>query len=789
MHVPKMEEVKKQKQGLLRFGALWLVLFLLCVGTALPGLYQDCSNTVSVEEKNGKQLSVKDHVVEQEIRLEGQLQSLTLACSAPSGADYGSAVVTVELQQGNVTIEKTFSAREVGSSLPLTGALQKLKPGTALLTVSGKDFPEGTDLFLSASDMQGSGLDQAKMDGSGTGGPLVLQYHIVRHNAYFYYDTVCLLLLVAVITLIAWLLAFRRGRIVNSKWLFVCSFVLLFVSISLNNPLATFFAEPRSEMAYEFWYKAKYYSFFGNLMSLMSGESLVWTERLMMWCAVKLAGNGKYVFVIAQLMQTSMICAFGSMLCLPTFKRFFPAEVRLLFCWYMGAAMLFPSAYYFWAVSYWACFFLVPFAFVDMRRLKRWQYVLALSFAAVLCVSRIYHILLIPIAIWAVVLAGKERGKRFTLYCGVIAASSAFEVLYSMRAGGSGHVNLALLKPVLFVKNAVYYQVQVLISLFFGNAKLQPVLANLVFLLFFAGIALLTVLWLFRWKDLNRRMTACVLGAMGMLSFGSILINVTVCGCSDSVDFPTNYAAPVSWRQLYYQNGDLHFSYSYFAVLVILMTLLYVGSAWVQKRLAARSPEGRPLTGGETVRTGLTIGAGCLILAFAMVNVQSKIALRMIETSWKSCYWVTENDSYFMPINVSYPYVNLNLTHNSRQIACGLTEDGQETLWAPGARTYAEDYLYSQAAPGKVSDLAESRMLSLSVRRANINFADPLTLVLKDRQGNELLRVAQTNPADRYRVDFMLKTPVEGVYSVEFLYSDGSPAYVCDGMQIGVVSE
>lgn len=765
----------------LRFVALFSFLMLLCVGATYDYLYTNSKNTVVVESVDPQLLSVKDHCIEQELILEGTLEQLKLFCSAPSGGSYQDATITFDVQQDEKRVTTTVRAAEITSPYTLDTNLKKIGTGRATLTVEGTGFPEGTDLFLLASGTKTSGLPASTMDDSSTPGPILMHYTVLRHNIYYYYDTVVLILLIGLLLVISWLLTFKRETLLRGKGLFLCSFLLLFVYISLSNPLATFFAEPRSEMAYEFWYKAKYLSFFDNLMSLMSGESLVWTERLLMWLAVHLSGSSKYVFVLAQVMQTLLICGVSSMLCLPTFRRFFPAEIRLVLCWYLGGCMLFASAYYFWAVSYWACFFLIPFAFVDMERLPRWQFGLALVISVILCVSRIYHILLIPIALLALLALGKTRGKRFSLYCIVVAAASAFEVCYSLIAGGGGHLNMASLDVFRFLENAVYYQVQVLISILFGNAVLRAPLANAVFLLVFLSVLCLAI-WLlvFRWKDIEKRTYGCILINLGLLSFGSILINVTVCGCSETVDFPFDYAAKVSWDALYYQNGDLHFSYAYFAVILLFLTLLYMLSRKLSVNSLNRAPTlHRP--------NHIAIPATLLsVFAITVVNLQLVPPISHIPTDWKSNYWVTENNSYYMPINTAYQFANISLYHNSTSILCGVTENGEDIAWNPSYQAYSSSFPYSEASPGAVSDLPNRGMLSLTARRVNTNFASRMELVLLNKNGEVIKRVQQTNAPDRVIIDFMLQEPVYGVYSVRFQTQDGTPAYVCDGLQIGV---
>lgn len=61
-----------------------------------------------------------------------------------------------------------------------------------------------------------------------------------------------------------------------------------------------------------------------------------------------------------------------------------------------------------------------------------------------------------------------------------------------------------------------------------------------------------------------------------------------------------------------------------------------------------------------------------------------------------------------------------------------------------------------------------------------------MVAILRDQNGAELTRILQTNTPDRYRADFVLRESIRDVYSIEFRFEDGSPAYVREGIQIGV---
>lgn len=777
----EMRTQRRARHSFLRFAGIFLLLLLLCVGALVPQLYQYNTKTVTVENQDAEYVSVKENVVSQTLYFEGFPGGLKLFLEAPSGRLYENAQVTFRITQGDKSVSRTVSAQSLSSGwYELGGMTRGMSEGEATLSVQGSGFPDGTDAYCLMTKSVTSGLPEASYNGSRLTGPLVVTYNIFRIDNYFVYYTVLLAALVLCIAAAAFVLTFRRQWLEKTNILFGLSFCLIFLFVSINNPLASFLGEPRSEMAYEFWYKAHEMGLWKSMMSLMSGESLVWLERLLMWVADTVAPV-KYVFTAAQLLQLAFISSVCSMFCLRTFRRSFAPELRLLACLVLGTSILFPSAYYFWAVSYWVAPFLFAFAFVDMDRLRRWQYVLALLVTVILCVSRIYHAVFIPIALLMILLLGKRRGRRFTGYLAVIAAASAFEVAYSMLAGAGSHLSEGgSVSPVRILGNTLYYQIQVIVSLLLGENVRAEMLANLCGILLFAAI----LVWSLRRLIVVRRddPAACAVLSLGMLSMGTIMINVITCGMTSTVEFPINYAEKVDWTKVYYQQADLHFSYAYFAVIGILLVLLYcIKQQWKQAvPCTAQS--------GARFRRSVQLAAGFVGAVYlCSITLQGGPQLAHIETDWRNISYVTSRDSYYVAINVSYGSALISLEHNSRGMLYVLGTDGEPYLWQPGGAPYAGDILYQSADVGAVSDLEEEQLIALNVRKAQINFSTPYIAVFYDRDGNEIARVKQANNPMRIMTEFYPDTPLENVYSIAFEYEDGSPAYVCDALQIGVV--
>jgi len=446
--------------------------------------------------------------------------------------------------------------------------------------------------------------------------------------------------------------------------------------------------------------------------------------------------------------------------------------------------MFFQNAYYFWGVSYWATFFFIAFAFIDMSKLRWWAFWSAVLFTVVLCVSRVYNVVLIPIAIFLIIMQGKERGFRFRIYCTSIALASTFEILYSMINGAGNHISelQQAMNIPLFIINTLYYQIQVINSFLTGAVHQMGLFTNVVYL-----IMLLVVIWFFMCLLVNKNKSesskslATILGCLGILSFGTIALNVITAASTSSVGFPHDYGAIVNWSTTFYQEADYHFSYAYISLVWIIMTLLYYFQSkychYISLKDSDKKSEQR-----KVVYTRII----CVCFIFlSVINGKTRKPISDFYVEWQKVAYTTERNSYYLAVNVSYGVANINMRYNSDGFIYGVTSDGTGYIWRPGEPAYDRDYKYHEAVIGDISSIKEQPLIDITVRKALINFDVTYVAVLWDQYGNELARLPQVNSPERIWLDFIPDQPIYNVYAVTFELDDGNPAFVQDGMQIG----
>lgn len=780
----------KLNRSVLDFAATLLVLILLCAVPLVTGLYSECKTKVSVDPTGLILVPINNQAVTQKIYLQGKLLDISIYFNL-SNLSNPQGTVSVKLEQGSLSEEKDVKLSKLvsGSFYQFKGDYSVFEEGSATLTVVANSTDK-TEVSCAVSATLTSGLPAAVTSKNGLSGPLEIQYNIFTRNQYFVYDTLLFTLLLLTLILTSWLLTFKREVLGKVNYLFFCSFTIIFLSVSLNNPIASFYGQPISEAAYEFWFKAHEYGFIKSMMALMSGESLVWLERILIYVADKLSFSSKNIFVIAQIMELTFISAVTSMICLKSFRRYFCDEIRLLFSIFMGSLLFFIYGYYFYGVSYWSTFFFIAFALMNLEGLKKWQYVGGLLLTIIMCVSRIYHVVLIIACLFLLVVLGKKRGRRFRILNITAIIASTFEGLFTVYAAGKAMSNAGFLQNVIdmgiprLINNTIYYKVQVLNSLFTHQANQNGLISNMIWLFFLVACIVIVLYMLFS-KKYDSTVPAAMI-SLGMISLGTIAINVITSGNWKTVSFPISYSAKVNWTTNYYQQADFHFSYAYICTAFLLMGVLYVVKNYCVTVL-------KPYMVPENASQALQIfqKSGCLAFSVVILLLGSEVAHNKVSvtsapTEWQAVYGVTDQVAYYVPINVDYPVATISLAHNSYPMMFGYLTDGKWGRWQDGDSAYSIDIPYTNAVLGDSSDIETKGLLSICAHKALTNFETTYIAVLFDRAGNELARIPQANSTDRVWIDFMLEKPLGNVYSVEFKLSTGESAYVNNALQLGI---
>jgi hypothetical protein len=803
----KMSAIIKSK--ILRLAIVFVLLLLLVTLPLLPGLYHQSRTTVTVTSEGGMFNPTHNNPITQEIFIEGRISNLTIPMIV-SGENALDGNVYVTVVQDGITLSEVTPASHIRSERNMyhTGlTLSELQRGSAVITVWSSGLSEGTQIYVLTSQTVLSGLPAAIGNGNALYGPMVLSYNVFRFNMYFYYNTILFTLLVLTIAATAYLLTYKEKLLEKRNILFLCSFAAIFLHISIINPTAGLLGEPISEAAYEFWYKAHELGFFQSLMTLMSGYALSWLERILIWTADLLSPSNRNVFFIAQVMVLSFISLVVSIPCLKGFNKYFSNEARFVFCFVVGALLVDAPIYWFFTTSYWGIFFFIGFAFMNMREMKAPIYYAGLVLAVILCFSRIYYAPLIPISLFLAIAVGKQLGKRFRIYCYTVFLAATLNGVYSARFAGADMAdanfmgNLSYIGPVQILVNTIYYQIQVIQSIFFGPIiqHFNGIASNAFFLMLLVAVVVYClIIFIYRKEE---RVFASAMLSLIAISMGTIMITVITSGSWGAIAFQKDYSEVVSWRQYHYQNANQHFIISYTAVMFAFLTFAYHIKVKAAPYAIAIHDLFKKRNKQFEKFSFMPIKIGTILFMIVLMFIGSLPHHRLIPTyhvptQWRSVYHVTHREfTYYLPVNRTWPFEWIGLWHHSQALTFayfpGPNENNNFTVANPGGPPFITNVPFHTAVLGDISNIEDRYVLSLGVRRGIVNFDTIMYAVFFDREGHEISRIRQAEAPDRLWLTFLFEEAGRpfghpNIYSVSFYLEGGHPAMVVGALQFGV---
>jgi hypothetical protein len=309
--------------------------------------------------------------------------------------------------------------------------------------------------------------------------------------------------------------------------------------------------------------------------------------------------------------------------------------------------------------------------------------------------------------------------------------------------------------------------------LFTGNVHFQGAGVNLLI----AGIILLFAHYIYKCFKQKEYSLAYYFSSLFFVSLGAIAVNVFVSGSHYMVCFPMNYSTKVDWSTNIYQQADLHFSYAYLCLCLILVGIIYV--------LHKKSLN---MTNCHNIIERRYILVTYFLLAIlAIFSAKPRLTFDTIVVAWKDVYQVTARNKFFVAINTEYNVAPISLEHGTDEYIYGVNAAGKLYLWNYGLKQYELFKPFQAADIGQISDIQDKLLFSVTARKALTNFNRKYYAVLKDSQENIIAKIEQAQKEDRYWLDFIPEQPVKNVKTISFELENGAPAYIQNGLQVGYI--
>ena len=740
-------------------------LFMIFIFPLSPFLLTDGEHKVSFNSLNQNELVSLKNSVSQKIMCNGKLKKLGIYFKVERKIDDNSFVeillknaktsLTYNLPVGKIKnndinyLDLNFG--KFGHVSDITIFLN-LSPSTENNVFVGNttDCCTGTEGFVVLNVQQAN--------------PLCMSYEYFHLTTSVIIGCILYFLLILLLVLFVYLI----DKDVNSMFFAVISFFFIVFIICVRQPCVSYFGEPRSEAAYDFWYKAHTKGLFGSILDLECNlYYLSFLQRITAWIADLCSPNSKYVIVFMQMIQVVFIACASSLVWNNKIKLNLSRFSKFVLSVSLGTLFTPLYMYFFHFFGYWGIIFLLITTILDFDKLKLLPYCFVLFLTSICCLSKMAYVVFVPYSIVELIIFNRRLKKKRVVWYIDIVSSCCIQVLYtfshttvfSFPEGALGVVRFPSLFE--FINSIFYYAVQGINTFLFNSIHSNPLIFNLLSL-FFILIMMLVAIY-----------EGCIENNFyykRLISLGAIYFSVIgFCLFTSAGGF--NMLESVNWKQ------NILLIHPHFTFLKFILVFFIINCFGILYEKNDKL---------KIANLFIPILISLITLVSYPVNEDkgylSTSNIHKFPTEWRKSYKILKNDFYYLPINIEYKYAGISLAHNTYGLLYGY-KNGVFSKLVTG-ESFDTNIKYSKSFIPNVSDKG---IVSINVHKVNSFYETPYRISLFDSDGKKLGDYIQVNSLDREWTNFLFDIPIYDVSYIEFYDGNtGKECYVDGELNLGV---
>lgn len=683
-------------------------------------------------------------IVQQTISIQGHIDDLSILLANGGGnrAQTNWGTISFSLRQDETVKEGVLDIAGIEDwvyvEIPVD--LSVFADGEATLEIRSMDTQSGSSIFLPYELDDIYEIPPAQYNGASLGGALCLQYTTgAEADSSHFYMFAGLSFLACMI--IAGLLVYYP----KDRWIYAMTSVLIFCVIALRYPSYTVGGEAWAEVGNLYLPSARDHSFISNLFTLEAGLYVNALGRLLTWAMVKLLPSPYAAVMGLNLISLGLVSIMGAALSSGVLKKYISPlmsvvlSVLLTTCMVDAETVATPLI-----TSYWAIVPLVLLlsVFVLQIQLPRKLFALWAGLIVLAIFSRMSYVIFIPILLMYGIWYRKSLTKQQKVFISILGvcclAEGVISLLLRSLEGVEGAGSIHLEDPIFLLNALLYYQVQVLNTIFRLPASSHMLTWNLLCLAVLICFIVGMLLWIIREKHSNFAKGVLLLLA---ISFGQCCLLLITEGFT-----PTS--GRIDWDLSASLGRNRQWMFCLFAYFAILLTSY---GYWME--IACQQ--------GEKIGRRGCFMAVCFLLAglFSVHNYPISAATFLNPNNdlgdWDSYSLMAERDAYLIPFAPG-----------------GLWMDSKNCLIEQGTTSFAKELSL---------DLDTDCVVSVYVTRArktNQLSLRPYFINLYDGAGNLVATVPQISDLGEWYLGFDLSTPISSLSRISFTYEDGTPAYI-----------
>ncbi|MCY9555645.1 hypothetical protein M5W98_28970, partial [Paenibacillus apiarius] len=418
---------------------LFISVLIICISLLLPlfhSIYSSVVQTITTEYYNIEAVGeiIQGTEITEDIYIPSGVKKYRIMFATYIRNNVGH--VKVEIHQGDRILEELVDVSSLADNAmhEFNMDMSQLKEGQAKLVIRGVDGSSGNAITVYKS--QDTSLGKISVNGIEDNAGIIQSFTYHSYDYIVKMKIAFSIIVILCIVGVLYIINFREETAKNSIALFSLAFVTIFSMLNVKAPILTFAAETYAELGTNFYINGLKKGFFENIFITDAGY-LPLLQRSISLFIIKVLNLSHYnAVVIMQNVAIAFVSAVSALFCLNKFSEYGSRIFRFTICITVGTCALVVTYYdshSFINFSYYGLVWIILMSMMDLNSVSKWKAICIIVISGLICISKSYFVILIPIVIFIYLVKRKRLSLRDKGYLLSILIGNVIQLLYTVR--------------------------------------------------------------------------------------------------------------------------------------------------------------------------------------------------------------------------------------------------------------------------------------------------------------------------------------------------------------------
>ena len=747
----KMMTVAKWKKRL-PFIFLFLGILISCVSYIVSNTeIKIFTNDINVEAENE---ILKGTRIYQDIYIPQNLKKYGIIFATYARKNTGK--IKVKIVQNSVEKEELIDVSKLKDNdvRYINLNYKAFKKGIARLIIEGVDGTPGNAVTVYKSE--DISLGKMVVNNQNTGKGILQKMEYREANS--------MTKVQIVLTIFVFFLLIYIDKLIEEKKdkkLYFVTVILMYLLLTIKSPGMTVFTEPFAEIVTNYFVNATTMKTINALFSTDAGYLPLYSRLITLIVIKGFRMSPQITVILMQNFAILLMLFINSLFILNNYKKYGNIFFRFTVSLILGSFSIFPffETHVFVDLPYFNLVAIILISLLDFETLSKKKFILLMISVPILCFSKSYFLLFLPISVLISIIFWKKISKRQKIYLCILGSSALFQIIYMYFNKNVWPTPDSEINNFIDVVNNILYSVSQNVGyLFYPNIVFGSNIlnANLIFLIITILGIISGIYYLYRYKNKESIISVALI----MIAFGSALLNII---SKISIN-------RISWESTIGSDTGRH---SFF----ILIPIMFFGILFIYNYLKEEKDERKKSRIYTLV--GLLLFTRFLIFDNTMLPNEKESY-----SDWKIYSKFYKEKAYLIPIDLDFwtTFKDVDVHYMGYRDIYPVIRDSSPKI----KKIYLSPYIVKQIHEINFESPIYLTHLYLTRLRAD-NF-NKLKVRGYDSNGNVVVELNQLNDKSRKNIGFRNYKRVK-ISKIEIFTEDSQEAYVFPTILYGTALE